>query len=449
MPTLGSAPTRSHARSGQRSLLVVLVAALALGALERFALALSLDPHGEDWEGLAQFVAIARSEVGKERVVLTSKLDLRDLDRADALLIVHPTRPLKAGDLAAFMHAGGRVLLLDDYGTGDGLLAHFAIRRIPLPQRPAEMLRGNPALAIAECDLTDGGHPAVRGVAHVVTNHATGLSHPALSPVLVVHGDGEPDVLLALAGSVGQGRFLAVGDASIPMNAMLRYPGNRALSLALIRYAVDDEGWNSRGGKLYVVANDFETIGGFETQGGIGGAAGETRRIVVEALDGLRRDGIPPFLTYLAALAVGLGVLFWASARAGRTHKPSVPRFVRVVPVASQGGVAGHAATVGAPGAARAAVMLELKSALEEQLATRLGLERTPSHDDLVVAVRAAGLLGEGDARALARLLATFARVETMVAARRSRARGMQRLRDKDVVIVAARMRGLLERIPR
>jgi hypothetical protein len=94
--------------------------------------------------------------------------------------------------------------------------------------------------------------------------------------------------------------------------------------------------------------------------------------------------------------------------------------------------------------------MLELKSALEEQLATRLGLERTPNHDDLVVAVRAAGLLGDDDARALTRLLATFARVETMVAARRSRARaGIQRLRDKDVAIVAARMRDLLERIPR
>src|SRR5258708_37755631 len=112
------------------------------------------------------------------------------------------------------------------------------------------MLRGNPALGIAEPDLTSGGHPAVRDVSHVVTNHATGLAHPSLSPVLVVHGDGEPDVLLAVAGSVGPGRFLAVGDASIAMNARLRYPRNRALSLGLVRYATESDVWSSRGGKL-------------------------------------------------------------------------------------------------------------------------------------------------------------------------------------------------------
>jgi hypothetical protein len=430
-----------------RALALGLGATLGLGALEGGAIASVLDPRGQDWEGLSQLVTIARTELGKERVVVTPKLDLGDLDRADAILMVHPTRTLKAEDLSAFMHAGGRVVLLDDYGTGDGLLAHFAIRRVPLPQRPAEMLRGNPSLAIAECDLTAGGHPAVSGVSQVVTNHATGLSHPALSPVLVVRGDGEPDVLLALAGSVGQGRFLAVGDSSIPMNAMLRYPGNRALSLALIRYATEDPVSNSPGGKLYVVANDFEISGAFGAQSGLGGAAGAARRIVAETLDGLRRDGMPPLLAYLAALAVGLGVLFWASTRAGKTHKPSVPRFVRAVPVASQGGVAGHAATVGAPGAARAMVMLELKSALEEQLATRLGLERTPSHDELVRAARMAGLLGADDARALASLLATFARVETMLAARRRAA--VERLRDGDVIAVAARVRDLLERIPR
>jgi len=426
-------------------------AALVLTACERSAAAAPLDPQGQDWEGLTQLLAIVRAEIGQERVVLTSKLDLRSLDRADALVIVHPTRRLDAEDLSAFMHAGGRVVLLDDYGTGDGLLAYFGILRVPLPRQPAAMLRGNPALAIAEPDLTSGGHPAVRDVSHVVTNHATGLAHPGLSRVLVVHGDGEPDVLLAVAGIVGQGRLLAIGDASIAMNAMLRYPGNRALTLALIRYATESDVWSSRGGKLYVVANDFDTTGSFGASTGLAGAADEARRTVVQTLDALRRDGLPPLVAYLAAIAVGLGVLFWASTRAGKTHRPSVPRFVRPVPIAAQGGVAGHAATVGALGAPRAAVMLELKSALEEQLATRLGLERTPTHDDLVARTRAAGLLGEDDARGLASLLASLAEIETMHVARRQRGqrgqRPIGRLRDADVVAVAERVRGLLEAV--
>jgi hypothetical protein len=341
------------------------------------------------------------------------------------------------------MHAGGRVLLLDDYGTGDGLLTRFGIRRVPLPGQPAEMLRGNPALAIAEAA---SAHPAVRDVARVVTNHATGLAQQGLSPLLVVHGDREPDVLLAVAGAVGQGRFLAVGDASIAMNAMLRYPGNRALSLALIRYAAEDDVWGTRGGKLYVLTNDFDTTGTFGDSSRAGSTLGETRRTLLEALETLRRDGMPPLAAYLVALAVALGVVAWTSTRAGKTHKPSTPRFVRPVPVVAQGGVAGHAATIGAPGTARLLAMLELKSALEEQLAARLDLARAPSHEELVARVRAAGLLDEANVGELSRTLASLMRIEATFMTRRGA--HAARVRDADVVAMASRVRGLLDLVP-
>src|SRR5262249_51836678 len=161
-----------------------------------------------------------------------STLDLRQLRREDGVVLVHPERVIDADELMAYMRAGGRLVLLDDYGTGDALLARFGIRRVPLPSRPAEMLRGNPALAIAEPASV---HPAVRHASRVVVNHGTGLAHPALSPVLVVRGESEPDVLFAVAGAVGQGRLLAVGDASVAINGMMRYPGNRALAVALVR----------------------------------------------------------------------------------------------------------------------------------------------------------------------------------------------------------------------
>jgi hypothetical protein len=331
--------------------------------------------------------------------------------------------------------------LLDDYGTGDVLLARFGVRRRPLPARPAEMLRGNPALAIAE---PAAEHPVVRDVTRVVTNHATGLEHPGLSPLLVVKGDGERDVLLAVAGTVGRGRMIAVGDASIQMNSMLRYPGNRAFALALIRYAAEDDAWGKRGGKLYVLANDFETTGTFGDDSQIVNAAGEVRRAVTGAVESVRRDGMPPFAAYLAAVAVGIGIILWTGKYAGRTHKHVEPRFVRAVPVVAQGGIAGHAAVLGAPGTSRALAILELKSALEEELATRLGVDRVLPPDRLVERVRAERLLDDEGLAALSRLLASMVRVETKLA--KDRAVPL-RVRDAEVVAVAAEVRDLRRRL--
>ena len=408
----------------------------------RPAAASPFDPRGEDWEGLSQFVRMAEAELGPQHVVVTSTLDLHELGREDGVILVHPEHFVDSDELSAFMRAGGRLVLLDDYGEGDGLLARFGIRRVPLPARPAEMLRGNPSLAIAE---PASAHPAVRDVARVVTNHATGLEHPALSPVLVVRGDGEPDVLLAVAGAVGQGRLLAVGDASIGINAMMRYPGNRMLCASLVRYVTEDDAWGKRGGKLYILTNDFETMGSFGNDSQIGGAWGNVRRALTDALEMLRHDGMPSLAAYLVALAVGLGVVVWTSARAGRPHKAVVPRFVRRVSPVAQGGVAGHAAIIAAPGTSRVLAMLELKSALEEVLSTRLGLDRPPSHEELVAKVHAAGLLDATHVASLTRLLAHLARIESLLLLRR---RGsVERVRDADVLAVAARVDELLDAV--
>ena len=302
------------------------------------------------------------------------------------------------------------------------------------------MLRGNPALAIAE-PATEL-HLALRDLSPVVTNHATGLEQPALSPILVVHGEGEDDVLLALAGVVGQGRLLAVGDASVVINSMLRYPGNRTLALALVRYALEEQPAGKHTGKLYVLANDFEMTGSFGDESPIAAAAGEIRRALSDSLEALRHEGMSPVPTYVMALLVGIGVLVWTGLRAGKTHMHTSPRFARAVPVVAQGGIAGHAAVLGAPGTSRVLAILELKSALEEELATRLGLDRAPPADQLVARLRAARLLDESGARALSRLLAALARVEAGLT-RRAGGPGLRRDRpsDADVLTMAAELR--------
>jgi hypothetical protein len=415
-------------------LAILTALALQLGPVASSAWAAPLDPGGEDWEGLADFLRLAQKELDSRRVVTTERIDLGDLSPDDTLVLVHPERELDSDELEFFLHAGGNVVLLDDFGTGDAVLAHFHMQRVPLPARPAKMLRGNPAFAVAE---PASSHPAVSDVAHVVTNHASGISDYGLKPLLVVQGQGEPNVLLAAVGAVGAGHFVAVGDPSIVMNTMLRYPGNRAFALSLVRFAAGDA---ARRGRVFVLANEFTITGRY----GENAVAGGLRRSFRGIVDGFRQ-GVSPLAAYLAALLVGLGIVVWASARAGRTHAPLPPRYVRPTSIAAQGGVAGHAAALAAPGASRTAILVELKSAVEEVLATRLGLERLTPRDELVARARDAGLLDPEDARSLGELLARLGRAEDALARKdRGGLERFGRVTDAELEGVAARVRDIL-----
>jgi len=404
------------------------------------AAASPFDLDGHDWEGCSDFVRLAHEELGDPRVVPTASLDLGALRPEDSVIALHPEKALDAGSLARFMRAGGRVVLLDDYGTGDGLLEHFGLERLPIPRHPEETLRGNPSLALAE---PAGAHPVVTEVTRIVTNHATGLRHPELSPVLKIRGHDEPDVLVAVAGAVGRGRLLAVGDPSIVMNSMLRYPGNKAFARALVRYAAADDVWGKRLGKIYVVSGAFDQRGVYGEDSELLSGWNERTRALAEALRAFRSEGLPPWLSYAAAVLVGLAVVVWVGSNAGRTHKAIAPRFTRAIPLAAHGGVAGHAAVIASPRAPRALAMLELKNALEEELAAMLGMEKVPGHEVLAHRAADTGLLDKEGVHELRRILLRMASVETMVLSRRGAA--MQKIADGEVVEVAKKIRGLLE----
>lgn len=412
-------------------LLTVLVPGLAR--------AVPFDLAGSDWEGGTELVRLARAELGTARVVATTQIDFTELKPEDGLLLLHPERSLDVDELSKFMHAGGRVIMLDDFGRGDSLLVNFGMKRVPSPRHPAESLRHNPQLALAE---PASAHPVVADVNRVVTNHPTGLGHPDLSPVLKIRASaGEPDVTVAVAGAVGQGRLLAVGDPSIVMNSMLRYSGNKTFARGLVRYAVDSDAWGQRGGRLFIAAGNFEQKGAY---GGEQNALTEWLRDLKDLLDQIRKEGLPSILAWGASIALGLALVVWVGSRAGRLHKPIIPRFVRRVPAVAQGGVAGHAAVIGAPQTTRVLALLELKSALEEQLTTLLGLSKVPGHQELLSQVSARGLLDAEGVHTLRRLLLRMSNVETMVVFQRNG--GMvQSVRDNEVVSIARTVKQLLD----
>lgn len=426
-------------KSRRGILWIVLVVGFVIFALSATAaLAAPFELTGSDWEGAAELVRLARSELGAARVVPTGQIDFGELKPDDGLLLLYPEHSLDVDELSRFMRAGGRVILLDDFGRGEGLLQSFGMERVPAPRHPAESLRHNPQLALAE---PASAHPVVADVNRVVTNHPTGLSHPDLSPVLKIRSEGdEADVFVAVAGAVGQGRLLAVGDPSIVMNSMLKYAGNKTFARGLIRYAVDSDAWGKRGGRLFIASGAFEQKGSF---GGEQSAISSFLRDLKDLLDQIRRDGLPAVLAYGAAIALGLALVVWVGSRAGRLHKPVIPRFVRRNPAVAQGGVAGHAAVIGAPQTTRVLAILELKSALEEQLTTLLGLSKVPGHQELAKQIAERKLLDADGLHALSRLLLRMSNVETMVVYQRSG--GMvQSVRDNEVVSMARTMTELL-----
>ena len=396
------------------------------------------DLAGGDWEGCAELVRLARAELGPTRVVVTAQIDFHELKPDDGLLLLYPEKNLDVDELSKFMRAGGRVVMLDDFGRGDSLLRHFGMERVASPRRPAEFLRKNPQFALAE---PASAHPVVSEVSRVVTNHPTGLSHPDLSPVLKIRGNGEADVVVAVAGAVGQGRLLAVGDPSIVMNSMLRYGGNKAFARGLVRYTVDHDSWGKRGGRLFIAS------GGFEQKGVYGDEENtwsDWIRALREALESMRHDGLPSWLAYAFACALGLALVVWVGSRAGRLHKPVTPRFIRKTPAVAQGGVAGHAAVIAAPQTSRVLAILELKSALEEQLTALLNLPKVPGHTELMTQVSTRGLLDAEGVVVLRRLLLRMSSVETMVVFQRSG--GMvQPIRDNEVVSIARTVKQLLD----
>jgi len=298
------------------------------------------------------------------------------------------------------------------------------------------MLRHNVSLPIAEPASV---HPLTAGVGRVVLNHATAVTNPELSPILVVHGQGEPDAIVAVSGVVNKGRLFAAGDASIVINAMLRYPGNKALAKNLLAYAANADSPERKGGHVYILSGGFDLRG---TYGGDKSQRGEAFRALLDAYDGIRQGGLPPFASYFLSVCLGLGIVLWTGSRAGKVHAPVSPRYARPIPLAAQGGTAGHAAVIGGYRASRALALLEYKSALEDELTVLLGLERVPAADVLVAHAMGAHLLDAEAGRSLRRLLLRMAKIETMMLSPNHD--GLRRIRDREVLSTAALVTALI-----
>src|SRR5262245_22492906 len=67
------------------------------------------------WDGLDKLVALA--DEAHVELVAPHEVALSAVDAKDALLIIGPTKSLPVSGLSAFLREGGRVALLDDFGS--------------------------------------------------------------------------------------------------------------------------------------------------------------------------------------------------------------------------------------------------------------------------------------------------------------------------------------------
>lgn len=416
--------------------------ALALGLLQGSAVQAAFELKDETWEGCSRLLGVAREALGKSNVELLGRLDFSRLTPRDALLILHPEVDVRFDPVAAFLTAGGRAAVVDDYGSGDALLRRFHIHRTNPPLSPEHTLRGDPDLAIARpaLDAAHEGarHPTLKGVDEVITNHPTALALEAgveLTPLLTIPAQGEKPALLAVTGVIGDaqacglsarsdrsapfveqcGRLVAMGDPSVFINLMLQHPGNLAFARGLIDYLTDDDAWGPRRGKLYIVTGRFEQTGSYGGQGGLEELLSDQRAALERFWQELQQRGFPePVNIALGALAV-LGVAGWAGYAGAQLYLRPRPSYARPLPVAAQGGFAGRFAALAARTTDRGLLMFELKRAFEAALRERLGLGATASSRAIVDAARREGQLSAHGLRSMERVLTRLSSADVAV----------------------------------
>jgi hypothetical protein len=343
-------------------------------------------PEGDAWNGISHLIRMAREQ--QIQVRLVDRLDAGTLQPRDALLMLGPENAPSSSPVTAFLRAGGRVALADDYAAGDSLLATFQIsRREPTPDR-APQLRGNAALLVARAR---GHHRLTSGVRALVTNHPTVVSHRELAPIFEL-SEGEAVVL---AGAVGEGRLVAIGDPSVLINNMMDLSGNRQFAENLLAYL---EG--GRGGTLYVLGPDARLAGRYG-EPGADRPLHEPRAL----LEALATVDLPPLALRITTCALALiAAMLALGTLPTRSPYRSEQMFARS---SSHGGFVGRVRYFASGKANLIAPLMVYKFELEAELLKRLGLTEQTLLRDVLSAAKKKGLR-EADLNAMRQLLLTL-----------------------------------------
>ena len=329
---------------------------------------LSLANHA--WNGLSDLLAMAEAQGS---LATPNRLDASSLTAADALLIIHPVAPLPIAELATFLRKGGRLAVADDFGTGPVLFAAFGMG-VHAPNRAsARALRGNPQLLLA---TPFTGHSLADGADALVTNHPQVIFHPDLRPVFALSASRGA---IVLSGAVGKGRLVAISDASVFINNMLEFPGNRAFARNLLRFLRPTP-------STRVVFADSRTkwVSGIRQF-----ASGNPLARVSAALSRLARPQLP--IAAVVALSIVLATVLLAAVVSALPRRSAYARRAYLRTPDCLAGMAGRVAYYAGSERSYLGPLLVLKLELERRLVALVNPSLQLQRNELLHALSAAG----------------------------------------------------------
>jgi hypothetical protein len=210
------------------------------------------DPMNPEWNGTSELTNLAGG-LGVP-VQSTDHLDWSELDpERDILVFLYPRDVVDGNAMLAWIEAGGRVLLADDFGRCDQAFSVLGFDRLPARGvRATRFHEDNVALPVATPWQTD--HPLARGVQELVTNHPAMLRADRGQGGVFGFGDRQA---LVVAGERGRGRFVALADPSVLINGMLAFGGNVSFAANLIQWLTPAGGAR----RALLVTSDFVVTG--------------------------------------------------------------------------------------------------------------------------------------------------------------------------------------------
>jgi hypothetical protein len=331
------------------------------------------------WNGLSQLLAIART--GGE-VLTPSQIDASALQPTDVLLVIHPVAPLPVAELARFLRKGGRLALADDFGTGGGtgaqLFAAFGMgMHAPKSVNP-HRLRNNPELLIASPVV---GHLLADGADALVTNHPQVIYHPDLTPIFALDGNQNA---IVLSGAVGKGRLVAISDASLFINNMLEFRGNRAFARNLLRFLRGPQSTH-----LYLLGSDTQWLSGFRQM-----TTGNPLARVSAMLTRLAAPRLPPLA--VLAISIVLAAVLLAAAATALPRRSAYARRAYLRTPDCMAGMVGRVSYHATTNRNCLGPLLVLKLELEHRLVARLHLQSQPQREQVLRELLASGFSAAG-----------------------------------------------------
>ena len=325
------------------------------------------------WNGLSELRTLA-DQMGVA-VITPERIDVAQLGVEDALLVVHPVESLPSAELSAFLRSGGRLAIADDFGSGRALLSSFGIGLFaPSRGEGEKLLRGQAHLMLASRKST---HPLSRSAAVLVTNHPQVLSHRQLEPIYALR-DGSDAIVLS--GAVGKGRLVAISDASVLINNMLQFEGNRAFARDLLAYLI-----GSGRGRLFIVGSDTEWKFGLRRFG-----SEHPLESIQAVLSHVARLRLPP--SAVTALSAVLALLLLVSVVTALPRRSVYARRKYLEVPQCPAGFAGQVNYYQSEGRNFLPPLLAFKFELESRIIADLGLRGQLSLAEVLRALRERGL---------------------------------------------------------